>query len=437
MRRYQVAASAASAILLCAAATACGGGSSTGGGGDNSSPKTLTYWASNQGPDIATDKRVLGPELKKFEKQTGIKVKLEVISWNDLQNRILTATSSGQGPDVLNIGNTWAASLQATGALLPFDSKTLAKIGGKSRFEPTAMEATGASGKPPVSIPLYSLAYALYYNKQMFQDAGLSGPPKTWDELVTDAKKLTQNGKYGLGLEAGNYRENAHHAFILGKQHGANFFKGETPTFDTPGTVAAVKQYVDFMAQDKVVAPGDAEYTNNQTLADFASGRAAMILWQAADSSLLAHGMKQSDYGVAPIPFQTANPSGNTAIDTMVAGINLSVFKNTHNLDGALKFVKFMTSTSEQEILNKAFGSLPPVTTAQRNKAFDTPSLAVLRNELAQHAAPLPEVPNEDQFETLVGNAMKNLFADAANGRPVTDATVKSALDNAQKQLTN
>ena len=108
---------------LLLAATACGGGSSTDGGGSNDSPKTLTYWASNQGASIEVDKKVLQPELDKFEKETGIEVKLEVVPWSDLLNRILTATTSGQGPDVLNIGNTWSASLQATGALLPWNAE--------------------------------------------------------------------------------------------------------------------------------------------------------------------------------------------------------------------------------------------------------------------------------------------------------------------------
>ncbi|NED35304.1 extracellular solute-binding protein, partial [Streptomyces sp. SID8499] len=115
MRSIRAAAVGAVTLSLALAATACGGGSSTGGG-SNDSPKTLTYWASNQGASIEVDKKVLQPELDKFEKQTGIKVKLEVVPWADLLNRILTATTSGQGPDILNIGNTWSASLQATGA---------------------------------------------------------------------------------------------------------------------------------------------------------------------------------------------------------------------------------------------------------------------------------------------------------------------------------
>lgn len=146
MRRIRAAAVGAVTVSLLTAVTACGGGSSTGGG-SNDSPKTLTYWASNQGASIEVDKKVLQPELDKFEKQTGIEVKLEVIPWPDLLNRILTATTSGQGPDVLNIGNTWSASLQATGALLPWDEKNFTAIGGKERFVDSALGSTGAQGE--------------------------------------------------------------------------------------------------------------------------------------------------------------------------------------------------------------------------------------------------------------------------------------------------
>ncbi|MDX6330748.1 MAG: multiple sugar transport system substrate-binding protein, partial [Streptomycetaceae bacterium] len=223
MLNYRVFAAAALAAVLTGTTAACGGGSSNNGSGGNSSPKTLTYWASNQGTSLENDKAVLTPELKKFEKQTGIKVNLEVVPWSDLLNRILAATTSGQGPDVLNIGNTWSASLQATGALLPWDSANLAKIGGKDRFVPAALAAAGAQGKDPAAVPLYSLAYGLYYNKKMFQAAGIATPPTTWDELVADGKKLTGNGHYGLAMEGGNPSENIHHAFVLGKQHGTDF----------------------------------------------------------------------------------------------------------------------------------------------------------------------------------------------------------------------
>src|SRR5207244_2673049 len=158
--------------------------------------------------------------LKKFTDETGIKVDLEVIGWNDLQTRIQTAITSGQGPDVLNIGNTWAASLQATDAFLPFDSNAMNAIGGKDRFVPTAL-ATG--GKP---------------------------------------------------------------------------------TFTGDGNVQGVLRYLDLMQKDKVANTSNAQYDNGtNAVNDFATKKVAMVLNQNnADSSIVANGMKISEYGVTAFP---------------------------------------------------------------------------------------------------------------------------------------
>ncbi|MBK3580041.1 sugar ABC transporter substrate-binding protein [Streptomyces sp. MBT65] len=435
MRSIRAAAVGAVTMSIALAATACGGGSSTGGG-SNDSPKTLTYWASNQGASIAIDKKVLQPELDKFKKQTGITVKLEVVPWSDLLNRILTATTSGQGPDVLNIGNTWSASLQATGAFLPWNAANFAKIGGKDRFVDSALGSTGATGKDPAAVPLYSMAYALYYNKQIFADAGISQPPTTWAELVADGKKIEAKGKQALGAEGANVSENIHHTFVFAKQHGADFFTADGKAdFTNDGVVAAVKQYVDLMAKDKVVPVGNAEYAQNQSVSDFAKGKTAMLMWQSASANLKSQGMSDSSYGIAPIPVQSGTPGTGAQVNSMVAGINLAVFKNTDNLDGCTKFVKFMTSDAEQKILNTAYSSIPPVKAAQEDTAFNTPANSVLKNTLATSAAALPQVADESQFETAVGTAVKDLFADAAAGRAVTTASVKAELEKAQQQM--
>ncbi len=427
---------AIAATALATILTACGGGTSpTTSSSSSAHSKTLTYWASDQGSSIQDDYTVLNPELQKFQQQTGIKVKLDVIGWPDLLNRILAATTSGQGPDVVNIGNTWSASLQATGAFVPFTDQTFNQIGGKSRFLSSAIGSTGEVGKPPTAAPLYSLAYGLYYNKKLFAAAGITSPPVTWDQLVADGKKLTKGGTYGLAIEGGSIPENIHHAFVLAKQHGGDFFDAAgTPTFTSPGAVAGVTQFVNFMATDHIVSPGDAQYDQNQSLADFATGKAAMLMWQAAGKALQAHGMKATDYGVAPIPVQSGTPGASNP-NSMVAGINIAVFKNTPNLSGALKFVNFMTSDAEAKVLDVQYGSIPPITSALQDPAFSSPELTVLRNVLATSAAPLPQVPKESQFEQLVGTAMKNLFAIAAAGHPVSSATVQQQLANAQQQM--
>ena len=423
---------AVAATLLTATLTGCGGSKDSSAG----APRTLTYWASNQGASLEFDKKTLQPELDRFEKQTGIKVNVEVVPWSDLLNRLLAAATSGKGPDVVNIGNTWSASLQATGAFLQFDDPTLGAVGGRDRFVPAALAAAGAADKPPTAVPLYSLAYALYYNKKAFADAGIAAPPTTWAELVADGRKLTHNGQWGLAEEGGNVSENVHHAFVFSQQYGGAWFDGSgKPTFDTPANVAAVKRYIGFMANDQIVNPSNAEYAQNQSVSDFANGKAAMLLWQAAGSSLKAQNMSPDAYGVAPVPFLENAPSAGKHVDSMVAGINMAVFSFTKNKDAALQFVKFMTSDPEQIALNKTYGSLPSVRSAGSDSAFQATEQQVLSQALNSTAAPLPQVPQESQFETLIGTAMKELFADAASGKPLTDAAISAKLAQAQQQI--
>jgi multiple sugar transport system substrate-binding protein len=416
----------AAAVVGVGSLTACSGGSDS---------NTITYWASNQGTSIQNDKQVLGPELAKFTKQTGIKVNLQVIGWNDLLNRIMSATTSGEAPDVVNIGNTWSASLQATGAFVDFDSATMDKIGGADKFLSTSMSSTGAKGKTPTSVPLYGLSYGLFYNKKMFAQAGIDSAPANWAELVSDAQKLTGDGKYGVTLAGGSYTENAHFAFMFSQQQGGEFFDNAgKATFDTDANVTAVKRYIDLLGSEQVATPASAEHsTTNDAITDFTSGKAAMLMGQNnVTASLDAAGMK--DYGVAPIPMLSPLPAGGKAVNSHVAGINISAFKGG-NESAALKFIKFMTGTKEQVILNKAYGALPVTTDASKDPAFQTPDTKVFVDVLAKTAAPMPMIANESQFETTVGNAMKDLIADAATGKTVTTADVKGALSEAQQNM--
>ncbi|MDX6203858.1 MAG: multiple sugar transport system substrate-binding protein, partial [Frankiales bacterium] len=254
----------AAASAASSAAGASASGASTAAGSSSSATAsgkpvpltgvTLTYWASNQGTSLANDTAVLTPQLNKFTAETGIKVSLEVVPWSDLLNRILAAATSGKGPDVLNIGNTWSPTLQATGAFTPFNAANLNAVGGKARFLAGSMSATGAPGQDPVAVPIYSLAYGLYYNKKMFAAAGITNPPATWDEFAADAKKLTTGSQYGLSEEGGSTTENIHNAFTLAAQNGGSFYDSSgKPTFNTPGNVAGILQYLDFMQKDKVV----------------------------------------------------------------------------------------------------------------------------------------------------------------------------------------
>ncbi len=430
------------AALVAAAVTAlslAGCSSNTGSsGGSDTKGQTITYWASNQAATLNDDTTTLTPELDKFTKQTGIKVKLEVIDWNSLYNRILTAISSGQGPDLLNIGNTWAVSLQDTGAFEPVSGSFLTEIGGKEHFLASSWGTTGAPGKTPTSVPLYGQTYSLYYNKDLFAAAGISRPPATWDEFVADAKKLTDpaKGQWGYAMDASVPSNDAQKAFIFGYQNGGTLFtKSGKPSFDSPGIVAGVKQWVDLIAVDHVVNPADATIDQvAQIRSALAQGKAAMIIDSSPQSQFQA--LDFTDYGVADVPVVDPLPAGGKSVMTHVAGENLSVFKNSKHKAAAEKLVQFLTSTDEQVILNSKYqGQLPIVNDAFKDPKFQTADIKVQQDILANHAEPMPLVAQEGQMETLVGGAVKSLIAQSATGKSVSTGDIKAALSQANAKM--
>ncbi|MFI2754550.1 ABC transporter substrate-binding protein [Cellulomonas sp. P22] len=442
MKTRTLTASVAAAALLLGM-TACSSsddsaddasGSASDGG--SSSGATLTYWASNQGTSLDNDKEVLTPVLAAFTEQTGIPVDLEVIGWNDLQTRIQTAVTSGQGPDVVNIGNTWAASLQATNAFMPFGSEEMDAIGGADKFVETALATGGVEGQDPTSVPLYGLAYGLYYNKAMFEQAGLQ-PPTTWEEMVTAAQTLTDpsTGVSGMVLAAGSYTENSHFAFINATQNGEELFDSDgAATFTSDGVVDGILRYVDLMQSDKVVNPSNAQYDNGAlAVADFANGKAAMILTQNnAGATLSANGMTDDQYGVVAYP---APEGAESDVASHVAGINLSIFDNTDAKDEALQFVKYMTSPEVQSTLGRPFSTLPVLNDAEATFTDNAEQAQTFIDIYNTRSAPLPLVPSEDQFESTVGKAMNQMFATVATGGSVSASDVKAALQTAQDQV--
>ena len=432
--KTRILAAGATALVLAIGVAGCAG-AEEGNSSDNDDV-TLSYWASNQGASLENDAQILQPELDKFEEQTGIKVDLEVVSWGDLTNNTLSAAVSGQGPDVLNIGNTNAVTFQSTGAFYGFDDAGFDAIGGKDKFIESALDTGGAEGENPTSIPLYSQVYGLYYNKQMFADKGIE-PPTTWEELVSTAQAFTDPaaGKYGIVIPGGTVNASMHFSYIFAAQHDASpFDKDGNPDFTSDGMVAGVKQYVDLLSEYHVVNPSAAQYTEGtQSAGEFARGEVPMYMAQTSSGNVLAENGKDAEaYGVVPIPA----PEGGEQVSSFVAGTNISIFKNTEHLDAALEFVKFLTSDEEQAILNKAYTSLPAVKDVPAEAFADNPEkLETWSGILADRSIPMALVPTVQAYQANVGGAVVGLVAKAATGAVITDEDVKTALQEAQDKM--
>lgn len=438
------------AALASATLAACGGGSSQAGNGGGSGSgnssgsgsnggsikgQTITYWASVEGTGVQQTTQTLSSLFKTFTDQTGVKVNMQVIPWSDLLQKILTSVTSGTGPDVMEIGNTWAPSLAASHGFLPFNTANMSAIGGASKFSKSALAVSGAPGQPPISAPVYSEAYALFYNKADFQAAGISGPPKTWDQLIADGQKLTSGGKYGISIEGASTSEAAHWAFLLGEQYGNPLYSHGKWNFATPKLAAAISKYINMVSGEHIANPSDAQNNSNVAESNFANGKAAMLVWQNPMSALAQMGMPASKYGSASIPVPNPVPPGGRAIHTFPAGINLAVPASTKHKAAALALVKYMTSPTVQESVNHTYGTFPPVLAAQQSPTFQTPIYKTLINSYNNNAAPLPQVASESTMETDLGGAITHLIAQAATGKTMSTGQIQAALKSAQDQL--
>ena len=143
---------------------------------------------SPQGPNIAAD----------FEKETGIHVDLQTLSWDDIRPKLVTALLAGTAPaDVTEFDWSWTGQFNAAGWYLPLnnviDADTVADIAVAKIFT--------VDGKL-LGIPYTNDFRVMLVNKKHFADAGITKMPTTLDELFEDAKQIKAKGivQYPVGL---------------------------------------------------------------------------------------------------------------------------------------------------------------------------------------------------------------------------------------------
>ncbi|MDR1427703.1 MAG: sugar ABC transporter substrate-binding protein [Bifidobacteriaceae bacterium] len=420
------------------AATETESGTSEPGDEGLSSGVTISYWATNQGPSVPFDEEVLNEQIARFTEETGIEVDLEVVPWSEINDQIVTATTTMRGPDVLNFGNTNAYRYGSTGALLPFTEEDLAAVGGRDKFIPAAFSTTDLD--PITSLPLYSQVYGLFYNKKLYADAGLE-PPTTWNEYVEQLEQLTDpsNNVYGLAYPGANNSMLMHFLFIYGRQHGVLPFDDDAnATLNTDGMAETALQLID-LYQKGVVSPGSYESTEGgDAMNDFLQGKVATVIQQngAVINGIADSGLSTDDFGVVPLPLIDPLSAGGEPIQSMIAGTNISVFANTEHKAESLAFVQFMTDNDTLATLDAAYGVLPVIEGAGLDFMPDEEWAATFIDILSNRSQALPIMGDNNAFQTNAGGEISRLIGQSAtSGSPITLDQVKEALNAAQDMM--
>ncbi|MFD7657264.1 ABC transporter substrate-binding protein [Actinosynnema sp. NPDC059797] len=342
MRKLLVAVAAAALAL-----TACGSGDSGGDG-----KVTITFWDNNGGPAREPIYKEL---ISRFESANpDIKVEYVGIPSASVQQKYDTAIAGGETPDVGGVTTSYLAHLIGQGALAPLDDRI---NGGplKDKLLPSLVETvrqTAPDGKLYI-VPSSANLDIIWYRTDWFKDAGLE-PPKTWDEFITAATKLTDAGanKYGYTIRGG-----AGSVFQLITEAYAysgvdSFFEGGRSTLGDSANAELVGKIADLYK--KATPEADINNSFTQMIAQFTGGSVAMMHHNLGSYSDVSKALGDK---VAAIPLPVGPSGKRTVVPNPTDGF--AVFNNSENQDAAWKFAEFLTSAESNSYWNEKVGQIP------------------------------------------------------------------------------
>ena len=373
-----------------------------------------------------------------FEKENpGIKLRpIYSGSYQESIAKALTAVKSGEPPVTSILLSTDMFTLIDEDAIVPFDDliKTREDRDWLKSFYPAFMENSQTGGKT-WGIPFQRSTIVLYYNKDLFKEAGLdpNKPPATWHEMTEYAQKLTKRDASGRVTQWGVQIPSSGFPYWLFQglaiENGANLMNqaGTEVYYDKPPVVEALQYWVDLVSKDKVHPPGIVEW--GTTPKDFFERKVAMI-WTTTGNLTNVKNNAKFDFGVAMLPAnkQRGSPTG---------GGNFYLFKKStpQQREAAFKFIKWATSPERAAQWGIDTGYV-----AVRKDAWDTsvmkqyvagfPAAAVARDQLPYAKAELSTHDNQ-----RVTKALNDGLQAALTGTKKPDQAMKDAQREADRIL--
>lgn len=250
--------------------------------------------------------------VKKFEEANpGVKLNLEVISWNDLATVVSTRISNNNAPDILNIDTF--AQYQAEGLLLPvadYCPETLF-----ADFFPSFIEQSVVDGVC-WAVPDLASARALYYNVDIFNEVGIE-VPTTWAELEDACQAIIDfyGGEvYPWGVDMTTDEGQACFAYYVWGNDGGFIDAEGNWTVNSDANVEAI-QYVLGLIEKGYTNPNPATQTRYDLQDMFGAGKLAMVIAPNSLPSYCAQkGYTDVNYAVANIPANEGKVSSSVGV---------------------------------------------------------------------------------------------------------------------------
>ena len=265
-------------------------------------------------------------------------------NYNDARIKALAALKSGEPAQLSVMFSIDIYELIEQDAIVAFDDivSTPEEEEWLGSFYPSLME-NGTTGGKTWGIPFQRSTIVMYYNKDLFREAGLDpeNPPATWDEYVDAAKKLTKadGSQWGAMIPSTGYPYWMFGALAMQNDQVLMNGAGDTTYFDAPATVEALEFWKSLGSEHKVMPEGTIEWGTLRQ--NFLEGKTAMM-WHSTGNLTTVKNKANFDFGVAMLPAQKRR-------GTPTGGGNFYIFKDTsaEERTAAMKLIKFMTSAEQ------------------------------------------------------------------------------------------
>lgn len=295
----------------------------------------------------------------------GITIEPQHAPWGSYFDRLQTQWAGGVSPDVMFLNNV--PSYASRGVLAALDGLVESSGFDISGFHPDMLRIFMLDGQL-YGFPRDNDTTVLYYNKDLFDAAGVAYPDDTWawDDLRAAAAALTVKDsagrtlQYGVALESNKYPNWIH-------QNGGKIFDDPlNPTqfmMHQAEAVEALQYIADMINVDGSAPSFDAQQQMGSTTELFSTGRVAMVMTNAARvPTFMGAGF---NWNVAPLPTGPTGIRANT-----LGGAGYVMATNPGDLDAAWTFLQFLSGPNGQAIFAATGLAVPALTSPETTAAF-------------------------------------------------------------------
>jgi multiple sugar transport system substrate-binding protein len=321
------------------------------------------------------------PVFPKFTEKTNIKIKVEIVPYNDFVTKLTTQLTAGTAPDTMNANNLAHVKFFDSNVFLDMTERLRAdKIDLKADYGLMGLEYW--CGKQ-FALPFDNDPRAVYYNKTMIKEAGAKDP---WDdlkgqwtlddmrEIAIKCTKRTANKTDQWGITMGYTGMSESNGMFVwsfgGKWADFNTMKY---TLDSPESIAAHNYVYEMVMEDKsVITNAESQALTQAGISDpFSGGKVAMWIRASAQVGPLNRAVANKfEWDVAPFPGKTSGTPGIT----LVSGNPNEVSAKSAHADEGYQFIKWLAGEEVQGLF-------------ATNK-YEVPSMNKLK---ATYAKPPPE----------------------------------------------